>query len=212
MDVFVSVGTGLNARQEAFVGAVEARLRSIGFNPQTVGRNTFSTDAPLRAVTTLMDRCDGAVVIALERFYFAGGVERRGSDREAPLAASSMPTAWNQIEAAIAYGRNLPLLVLVDEDLRCDGLLEKGNDWFVLELPVEPAALNGPVFAGLLEDWRAKVAKRPAGARRGPASELDKMTVAQLAGALKPTQLWSLVVTVAGVVGGAFALGVRLGG
>jgi hypothetical protein len=161
-----------------------------------------------------MDRCEGTVVIALERFFFAEGFERRGSSRETPLAASSLPTAWNQIEAAIAYGRNLPLLVLVDEDLRCDGLLEKGNDWFVFELPVDPMALNEPAFSGLFDDWRAKVAKRQSAAKpaAGIVSEIDKMTVAQLLGSLKPTQLWSILVALAGVLAGTFALGVKLGG
>ena len=82
MDIFVSVGTGLNSRQEAFVNAVETRLRSLGFTPRTIGRNTFSTNAPLGAIIELMDRCSGAVVIALERYFFENGHERRGSERE----------------------------------------------------------------------------------------------------------------------------------
>ena len=73
MDVFVSVATGLSAKQEEFVSAIEARLRAIGLAPCTIGRNTFSSDAPLRAVTDLMDRCAGAVVIALERYRFLEG-------------------------------------------------------------------------------------------------------------------------------------------
>jgi hypothetical protein len=82
-------------------------------------------------------------------------------------------------------------------------------------MPLDPAGLNGPAFAGLLEDWRSKVAKRSA---EGPAKslstrpEVEKMSVAQLLGALKPAQLWSILVALAGVVGGAFALGVKLGG
>src|SRR5687767_168018 len=159
MDIFVSVGTGLNGQQEAFVSAVEIRLRSLGLVPCTMGRNTFSTDAPLTAIVELMDRCAGAVVIAVERYFFENGHERRGSDRERRLDQASFPTSWNHIEAAMAFGRNLPLLVLVDETLHCDGLLEKGNDWFVFELALDPAALNSTAFAGLLEDWRSKVAK-----------------------------------------------------
>ena len=215
MDVFVSVGTGLNSEQEAFVSAVEAQLRLMGFNPCTIGRNTFSTDAPLKAVIALMDRCEGTVVVALERYYLEAGVERRGSEREQRLGAVSFPTSWNQIEAAMAYGRDLPLLVLVDEKLRCDGLLEKGNDWFVHQLPVNPAALESPPFRGLLESWRAKVVKRRAEAPSAPSDnrpEVDKMSVGQLLAALKPGQLWSLVIAVAGALAAAFAAGAKLGG
>lgn len=70
MNVFVSVGGTANDRQEAFVRAVEDRLRSEGLIPYTVGRNTFSADAPLKAVTELLDKCSGAVIIVLERTYF----------------------------------------------------------------------------------------------------------------------------------------------
>jgi len=139
MDVFVSVGTGLSAQQEEFVAAVEQRLRAIALNPCTIGRNTFSTEAPLHAIMELMDRCDGAVVIAIERYHFPEGIERRGSPNETVLKNVTFPTAWNQVEAAMAYGRGLPLLVLVDDRLRCDALLEKGNDWFVQPLPLNPA-------------------------------------------------------------------------
>ena len=215
MNIFVSVGTGLNDRQETFVSAVEARLRGIGFVPCTIGRNTFSTDAPLAAVMDLMDRCAGAVVIAVERYFLEEGRERRGSDREKRLGPTSFPTSWNQIEAAMAYGRGLPLLVLVDEQLHCDGLLEKGNDWFVFELPLEPAALRSAAFAGLLEDWRSKVSKRSDAIPAKSAAklpEIERMSVAQLAGAVKPAQLWSVLVALAGAIAGAFALGVGLGG
>lgn len=215
MDVFVSVGTGLNPQQEAFVNAVEARLRTLGLTPCTIGRNTFSTDAPLNAVNELMDRCVGAVVIAVERYFFEGGRERRGSDREKPLAAAAFPTSWNQIEAAMAFGRELPLLVLVDDQLHCDGLLEKGNDWYVFAMPLEPAGLNSTAFAGLLENWRAKVvtrAEKKPRPRHSAPMDVEKMTVGELLGVLKPAQAWSIVVAIAGTIAGAFGLGLTLGG
>jgi hypothetical protein len=215
MDVFVSVGTGLSPAQEAFVGAVEERLRAIGLNPRTIGRNTFSTEAPLHAVIELMDRCAGAVVIAIERYHFPVGVERRASPRERTLSDVLLPTSWNQIEAAMAYGRELPLFVLVDEELRCDGLLEKGNDWFVHELAVDPAALSSPSFLGLLDDWRERIERRqqtvPTKAR---ASAVDPggMTIGQLISSLRPAQLWACLVAAAGALAGAFALGLKLSG
>jgi hypothetical protein len=52
LHVFVSVGGTASAAQEAFISAVEDRLKSEGMIPHTIGRNTFSTDAPLKAVPT----------------------------------------------------------------------------------------------------------------------------------------------------------------
>lgn len=214
MDIFVSVGTGLNPQQEQFVDAVEERLRAAGLTPRTIGRNTFSADAPLRAVTTLMNSCSGAVVIALERYFFPEGIERRGSQKEKPLPALGFPTAWNQIEATMAYSRGLPLLVLVDERVQCDGLLEKGNDWYVQEVKVEPGSLNSAEFNGVLASWRDRIAKTGSKPGAPPVfkAKLDpaSMSVAELIGALKPSQAWTVGVAAMGALAGSFALGAKL--
>ena len=102
LDIFISVGWTATAKQEAFVRAVEDRLRSEGLVPHTVGRNTFSADAPLKTVTELMDSCAGTVVIALERIYFPSGTDKRGGPNATALSEIRLPTPWNQIEAAMA--------------------------------------------------------------------------------------------------------------
>jgi hypothetical protein len=128
LSVFVSVGGTATEHQEAFVRAVEDRLRSEGLVPHTVGRNTFSADAPLKTVVELLDTCSGAVVIALERSYFPSGAEQRGGPKEVALTDVKLPTPWNQIEAAMAYARGLPLMVIVEAGLKSEGLLEHGYD------------------------------------------------------------------------------------
>jgi len=127
-----------------------------------------------------------------------------------------MPTAWNQIEAAMAYSRGLPLLVLVDEQMRCDGLLEKGNDWYVQQVKVLPESLASIEFTGVLESWRDRLTARAAKVA-SPAEDLAKpdpakMSMAQLVMLLKPPQLWAALVAVVGALAGAFALGAKLFG
>jgi hypothetical protein len=206
--VFVSVGGTATEKQEAFVRAVEDRLRSEGIVPHTVGRNTFSSDAPLKTVTQLMDECSGAVVIALERVFFPSGTEKRGGPKEAPLSDVKLPTAWNQIEAAMAYSRDLPLLVIVEAGLRSEGLLERGNDWYVQWVQPDAAALNSNEFNGVLASWKNKMVQTPRKAR--PSKAVTDLTVAELVGGLKPTQLWSLLAALATLVVGAFAVGAKL--
>lgn len=205
--IFVSVGSTCNAQQEEFVKAIEDRLRSEGLVPQTVGRNTFSSDAPLKAVTELMDTCSGIMVIALERSFFPSGTEKRGGDNEKQLQNISIATPWNHIEAAMAYSRRLPIFVITEEGLKSEGLLEPGYDWFVLSVPLDPSKLNSLQFNGILSDWKSKIMKhKSSSAQRTNAGE---MSVAELAGSLKPVQLWSLLITLAGFVGGAFTLGLK---
>lgn len=209
-NVFLSIGGTATAEQEAFIRAVEDRLRSEGLVPHTVGRNTFSADAPLKAVSDLLDECSGTVVIALERSYFPSGIEKRGGPKEATLTEVKLPTPWNQIEAAMSYARGLPLMVIVEAGLKSEGLLERGYDWYVQWVKPEASALSSNEFNGVLASWRQKMIEAPK--KAVPLKTASDLTVAELLGGLKPVQLWSVLVALAALIGGAFALGGKLFG
>jgi hypothetical protein len=214
-NVFVSVGATSNEEQEVFVRAVEDRLRSESLVPHTVGRNTFSSDAPLKKVIELLESCEGVVVIALERSFFPSGIDKRGGPNETHLSNIKVPTPWNHIEAAMAYSRRLPLLVVVESGLKSEGLLEHGYDWYVQRIKPVPSALTTLEFNGVLADWKSKVDSYKAApvkvgndmASKSPAD----LTVRELVGGLRPAQLWSLLVGLAALVAGAFTLGKLVG-
>jgi len=212
-NIFLSVGATANDQQEAFVRAVEERLRSEGLNPQTVGRNAFSSDAPLKKVNELFDGCQGAVVIALERTFFPAGVEKRGGPNEAQLSNIRLPTPWNQIEAAMAYSRRLPLMVIVESGIKSEGLLERGNDWYVQSIKPVPSSLTTNEFNGVLADWKSKVNSYQANAANDPSPKSPAdLTMRELIGGLRPGQLWGGLVGLAALVAGAFALGAKFVG
>jgi hypothetical protein len=211
IDIFVSVGGTSNEKQETFVRSIEDRLRAEGLNPRTVGRNTFSADSPLRTVQQLMSQCSGTVVIALERTHFEQGTEKRGGKSEKHLSDVTLPTPWNQIEAAMSYARGLPLLVLVEKGLKSEGLLERGYDWYLQEVAVDTTSLNTAEFNGVLASWKSKISStenRQAARPRRP--DPTKMTVGELIGTLHPGHLWGASIAAATLVGGAFALGAKL--
>lgn len=216
INIFVSVGATSNENQEEFVRAVEDRLRSEGLVPQTVGRNAFSSDAPLKKVVQLLDTCQGAVVIALERTFYPSGVEKRGGALETNLSDVKLPTPWNQIEAAMSYSRQLPLMVLMEKGLKSEGLLERGNDWYVQWVEPIPSALTTNEFNGVLADWKSKVAAYRS-ASTNPASDASfrspaDLTIRELVGGLRPAQLWSVLASLAAALGAAFLLGTKLSG
>lgn len=214
LDVFVSVGGIANDEQEVFVRAVEDRLRSEGLIPHTVGRNTFSSDAPLKTVTELLDKCAGAVVIALERSFFQLGVDRRGGQKESQLSNVKLPTVWNHIEAAMAYSRGLPLLVIVETGLKSEGLLERGYDWYVQWIEPVPSALTTLEFNGVLASWKFKLELRKTDPTRIGSENLSKspadLTIGELVSGLRPAHLWSLLGGLAAIVVAAFTLGAKL--
>ncbi|MCH4090118.1 hypothetical protein [Acetobacter sp.] len=215
MEIFVSVGTGLNPQQRAFVDAVENKLKALNLTPRTIGRNTFSSFSPLYAISELMNRCSGMVVIALERYSFSEGVERQGSENEKKLVSIKLPTSWNQIEAAMAYDRKMPLLVIVEEGLYCDGLLEKGSEWYVQQLPIDTASLNNNAFDGILNDWRDRLSDPQLISERISQTQSiidpEKMTIAEFFKILKITHIWTILGVLITILIGAYTFGAKFG-
>lgn len=149
-------------------------------------------------------------MIALERMDFPTGAERRGGPKEAALDEVRLATPWNPIEAAMAYSRGHPLMVIVEQGLRAEGLLERGYDWYVQSVAAEPAALTTPEFNGVLSSCKQKLAQgQPASV---PARSAPELTIGELVGGMKPAQLWSLLASLAALLAGAFALGGKLFG
>jgi hypothetical protein len=209
MDVFVSVGTVANAEQEAFVTAVEERLTIEGLTPHTLNRNTYSVDAPLKAVTELLDTCRGTVVIALERSYFPQGIDKRGGPQERAISDVRIPTPWNQIEASMSYSRGLPLFVIVEETLRSDGLLEDGYDWSVHRLKAVPESLNTRQFNGMLASWKTKITA--ANGASAKVTGLEELSLPDLVKRLPAGKLWRLGTGVGGAAGAIFGCGFWIG-
>jgi hypothetical protein len=71
-----------------------------------------------------------------------------------------LPPVWNQIEAAMAYTRGLPLLVLIENGLQEEGMLESRYDWRVKQVNLREPIVNDPEFLGMFEDWRENVLKK----------------------------------------------------
>lgn len=219
VDVFLSVGKTLTDDQKNFVDAVEAQLRSQSLSPRGLGRTDWTAGQPLKAIDEIMSQCCGTVVIAFERLFVEKGSERRhGSplDRQ-DLSGVQITTVWNQIEAALAHARQQPLLVLVDEGVRLDGLLERSFDWFVYVRRADTPHLNTPEFSGIVADWKRRVLDcQAAKAKKAPttgtiSTDLNDLSLGQLVRGLKVTQAWALFLLLGGAFGSTFTAGHQFG-
>jgi hypothetical protein len=162
--VFLSVGGGRTKQQDAFVSSIKKFCLSRDIEAKTVDEYAVTNKQPLKDVEQRMNRCYGAIVLAFERARVESGVWRRGAPGEAPMKDVRFPTVWNQIEAAIAYARGLPLLVLAEHGLQSEGLLESRYDWRVKWVEIDKFVVEDPEFAGIFEDWRESVFRQ----RDGP--------------------------------------------
>ena len=216
-DIFVSVGRTSTPEQEKFVSAIEQYLRDNGFEPRIVGRNAFSSMQPLKFVEQLMQECSGTIIIAFERIYIQEGIEKRGSEAEKVMRDTKLPTVWNQIEAAMAYVLGHPLLVIVENGIRNEGLLETGYDWYMQWVKLDASTLNSREFSGVFGDWKKRVENyQKTGIKKYKTVEPEKLTIGQILGSLKPAQLWAIIITLVGAISAiataAFKLGSMLSG
>lgn len=213
-NIFISVGGTANEKQESFVSAIESRLKSEYLIPNTVGRNKFSCDSPLKTIVELLDECSGTIIIALERTYFPMGIEKRGGRMESTISDVKFPTPWNQIEAAMAYSKGQPIMLIIEDGLRNEGLIEQGHDWYVLRVKLDNSSLYSPEFNGVLSSWKKKVEEYQSKLITNVnTKKIDPstLTIGEIIKGLKPAQLWAILVALAGVISGAFFIGQYFG-
>lgn len=213
-NIFISVGGTANEKQESFVSAIESRLKSENLIPNTVGRNKFSCDSPLKTIVELLDECSGTIIIALERTYFPMGIEKRGGRMESTISDVKFPTPWNQIEAAMAYSKGQPIMLIIEDGLRNEGLIEQGHDWYVLRVKLDNSSLYSPEFNGVLSSWKKKVEEYQSKLITNVnTKKIDPstLTIGEIIKGLKPAQLWAILVALAGVISGAFFIGQYFG-
>lgn len=214
-NIFISVGGTANEKQESFVSAIELRLKSENLIPNTVGRNKFSCDSPLKTIVELLDGCSGTIIIALERTYFPTGIEKRGGALESTLSNVKFPTPWNQIEAAMAYSKGLPIMLIIEEGLKNEGLIEQGHDWYILRVKLDNSSLYTPEFNGVLSSWKKKVEdyqyNKQIAALNAKNIDPSTLTIGELVKGLKPSQFWAILVALTGMISGAFLLGQYFG-
>ena len=160
IEVYVSVGRPFSKEQEHLIATVEAHLHSSGLKPRTVGRNGYNYREPLRAIHNMMKRCSGALVIALERVTIKSGAERWRAPDEVILQNVTLATPWNQIEAALAYARRIPILVLREKTVKEEGILETRHDWYVHPIDMSGAFMNSSEFADIYDAWCRDVRRR----------------------------------------------------
>jgi hypothetical protein len=126
--VFVSVGQRYAREQERLLEGLYSTLESLLLLPQVLPRDQSYLENPLEAIQRVMADCHGALIVAFPRISYTAGFEWPGSPQQVALGGRSLPTVWNQIEAAIACQLDLPILALVDDRLHAEGLLSPKHE------------------------------------------------------------------------------------
>lgn len=140
MNIFVSRPTVIGPEFETAYGAFHNHLVSQEFVLRRLGGGDYSKKPPLRAVIDLIRECCGALILGYPQLEFQHHALR--STQVQNSFRCVYPTPWNQIEGALAYSCESPILVIAhpgigggvfDHGITGEGVLHidlTEADWF----------------------------------------------------------------------------------
>jgi len=213
--VFISVGSNGSQHQRNATETIFSVIAATGLSPRQMEKNEWSSEQPLRAIRRVINECHGAVIVAFTRYEFPSGLEWGKNDVTISLGPTHFPTIWNQIEAALAYGRDIPLLIICETGLKEDGLLEGKYDWKVFWTDFQPGDLNSERFSGFVQSWKKLVDEHVAdtvSTTEYADRDVTKLSIGKLIGSLTLSQLWALLGVLASLLTSVAAAAFKLGG
>lgn len=150
-DVFISRPTAIDKVQDSFCDNLEAALKIRGLRLSSLGTTDYSNKAPLLGVRQLLINCEGVIILGLKQIFVKDCIEKDGTAKRKEGRQFFLPTSWNHLEGGIAFGLNLPLLILCEEGVE-GGIFDRGvTDKFIHHIRLE---LDGKDNSHVLTDIR----------------------------------------------------------
>jgi hypothetical protein len=125
--VFLGVGQEYLPEHRTLLSHVIGELHSAGLSEIRLTREHYDPITPIVPVVNAIRSCDGIIIVAFPRIFIRSGAEMQGASTEYAIDGRNIATPWLQIEASLAYGLGIPLLILVDDRLHPEGLLNPNH-------------------------------------------------------------------------------------
>ena len=155
LPVFFSVGGAHRLEQEQFLEHLRASLFELEIDLRTLDAGDFSREKPFDQICKLARSCSAALVVGLDRNHAYTVFERERSSKEVLNHDRYTTTPWNQIESGIASALELPVLILREKTVHCEGVFEAENHRHRMrdfDLTVESQGLSYELLS-FLEGW-----------------------------------------------------------
>lgn len=152
--VFLSRPTYIPQRQRQGLDVFCSLLDMMDLCPRTLGTTDYPNESPLDEILRILDTCSGMIVLGFSQLFVEKGTLKE-KQITCPL---KLATEWNQIEAALAYSRNMPLLIIHDKDVS-RGVFDHGAlGNFIHETDFSDLHWSeSPSIRGALKTWKEKV-------------------------------------------------------
>lgn len=189
MHIFVSRPTWVSSEYEAGLDTFLKSLAHMGLIPRTLGSSDYPSKAPLDELIDIMDECQGAIILGYPQVQITGGsVKETLLDSELTLA-----TEWNHIEAALAYSKGLPLLVIHHTTVS-RGIFDRGvMNAFLHSIDLKsPTWCMSSPFNGAITKWKEHCISGNSNFLANPAIDPTKPTCPNCTTKAKPIYLSKL--------------------
>jgi len=207
-DIFISIGTPGNDQQKAVLENLKIALGAKGLRARLAAA---SAKTPLLNVRDLLDECVGMIVIAQPRINIIQGIERPDTEKAKKLESISLATPWNHIEAAFAYDRGLPLIVICDASVKQEGFLQYSYDWEVKYVNITPEFFKTEQLDRYIDEFEKQVENYKSGKflrfPNPPATPRPTRTVGQLVSSLSVEGFIQIAAGVTALISTAFFAG-----
>jgi hypothetical protein len=140
---------------------IAGELARLQLEPRALGRSDYPAGFPLREIHVIARHCSGGIILGFQQFIATSGIWKQGTKEEKHVSRGKpvhFPTPWNQIEAGILFGLQLPLLIFREEDVS-GGVFDPGvTDVFIHTIPTGTITKkNLESFREVLLKWSSKV-------------------------------------------------------
>jgi hypothetical protein len=158
LSVFVSKPNTMTPEQLLVWTQIKQALLGLGLRPRTVGDTDFPGHSPLVDVVALLRQCNGALVLGFSQLQATDALLYRGTPKERREPEVRLATAWNQMEASMAFSLGLPLLLVREDGVREEGMLDRGSlPLFIHSTDLSPAWAESQAFQEPLGYWVGEV-------------------------------------------------------
>lgn len=108
----------------------------------------------------LIRRCDGALVLALARTYAHIVRPEQDEGEWSAGTPSGLPTPYNHLEGALALAQQLPVFILLEQDMDRTGIFDSGIKPAPIPKTADSNWIDSELFKMHFEAWAVKVRER----------------------------------------------------
>jgi hypothetical protein len=153
IDVFISRPTWIAEEFREGLTGFLSFLDTHDIKPRTLGATDYPTESPLDEVITIIEQCKGVIILGYPQIYVT-----EGKIKEKETGDFILPTEWNHIEAALAYMKKMPLLIIHHKGIS-RGVFEHGaiSKYIYQKDLSKPNWFLSEDMTGALKKWKSSI-------------------------------------------------------